>query len=120
MTDIYRTPDDRFLNLPDFDYQPRYIEDLSGYDGLRMHYLDEGAQGGRVFLCLHGEPTWSFLYRKMLPVFVGGGRLTLNSTAGLTFLVGDGEQDGAVERDREQDADQDEGHDPDGEDDAFL
>jgi len=73
MTDIYRTPDDRFLNLPDFDYQPRYIEDLSGYDGLRMHYLDEGAQGGRVFLCLHGEPTWSFLYRKMLPVFVGGG-----------------------------------------------
>lgn len=73
MVDVYRTPDDRFLNLPDFDYEPRYIENLPGCDGLRMHYLDEGGAGGRVFLCLHGEPTWSFLYRKMLPVFTGAG-----------------------------------------------
>ena len=77
MTDVYRTPEDRFANLPDFDYEPHYVDDLSGYDGLRMHYLDEGAAGrGRTYLCLHGEPTWSYLYRKMLPVFVrGGGRV---------------------------------------------
>ncbi len=73
MTDVYRTPDDRFVNLPEFDYEPHYVDDLPGYDGLRMHYLDEGAPGKRTFLCLHGEPTWSYLYRKMLPVFVNGG-----------------------------------------------
>ena len=74
MTDVYRTPEERFANLPEFDYEPHYVDDLPGYDGLRMHYLDEGAEGsGRVYLCLHGEPTWSYLYRKMLPIFVGGG-----------------------------------------------
>ncbi len=74
MTDAYRTPDERFADLPDFDFEPRYIDDLPGHDGLRMHYLDEGPDGAdQVFLCLHGEPTWSFLYRKMLPVFVAAG-----------------------------------------------
>ncbi|MEM1139970.1 MAG: haloalkane dehalogenase [Pseudomonadota bacterium] len=69
-----RTPEDRFENLPDFPYQPNYIDDLPGYEGLRAHYLDEGpADADNVFLCLHGEPTWSFLYRKMLPVFVAAG-----------------------------------------------
>jgi haloalkane dehalogenase len=77
MADIYRTPDERFLNLPDYPYYPNYVDDLPGYEGLRLHYLDEGpANGTRVFLCLHGEPTWSYLYRKMIPIFVcSGGRV---------------------------------------------
>jgi len=69
-----RTPDDRFVGLPDFPFAPHYTDDLPGYDGLRMHYLDEGPRDARhTFLCLHGEPTWSYLYRKMLPVFVAAG-----------------------------------------------
>jgi haloalkane dehalogenase len=77
MIDIYRTPDDRFANLSDFPYEPNYVDDLAGYGGLRMHYLDEGPRDAtRTYLCLHGEPTWSYLYRKMLPVFVqSGGRV---------------------------------------------
>ena len=69
-----RTPDERFNDLPDFPYTPNYIEDLKGYEGLRLHYLDEGpADAAVTFLCLHGEPSWSYLYRKMLPVFTGAG-----------------------------------------------
>jgi haloalkane dehalogenase len=58
---VYRTPESRFDHLPDFDFQPHYLDQ----DGLRMHYLDEGE--GDPVLLLHGEPTWSFLYRKMIP-----------------------------------------------------
>jgi haloalkane dehalogenase len=58
---IYRTPDNRFDRLPDFNFQPNYLDQ----DGLRMHYLDEGE--GDPVLLLHGEPTWSFLYRKLIP-----------------------------------------------------
>ena len=65
-----RTDDDRFYDLPDWPYQPKYVDDLPGYDGLRMHYVDEGPKDSGVFLCLHGEPTWSFLYRRMIPVFL--------------------------------------------------
>ena len=73
--DVYRTPDERFENLLDFDFTPHYVDDLPGYDGLRMHYLDEGPQAPQqVFLCLHGQSTWCYLYRKMLPVFVADGR----------------------------------------------
>lgn len=72
--DTVRTPDDRFADLPDWPYQPNYISDLSGYEGLRMHYVDEGPKvGAPVFLCLHGEPSWAFLYRKMIPVFLEAG-----------------------------------------------
>lgn len=74
MTEILRTPEERFENLPGFPYAPHYVEDLLGYNGLRMHYLDEGPADARhVFLCLHGEPTWSYLYRKMIPVFTAAG-----------------------------------------------
>jgi haloalkane dehalogenase len=66
---IYRTPEERFAGLPGFEFAPNYVDQ----DGLRMHYLDEGA--GDPVLCLHGEPTWSFLYRKMIPVLVGAGRV---------------------------------------------
>jgi haloalkane dehalogenase len=66
---VYRTPEERFAGLPGFGFAPNYGEQ----DGLRMHYLDEGA--GDPVLCLHGEPTWSFLYRKMIPVLVGAARV---------------------------------------------
>lgn len=69
-----RTPEDRFQKLPDFPYAPQYINDLHGFEGLRAAYVDEGAkQADQVFLCLHGQPTWSYLYRKMLPVFLESG-----------------------------------------------
>jgi haloalkane dehalogenase len=76
---IIRTPDERFENLPEWPFEPRYVE----INGLRIHYVDEGT--GETVLCLHGEPTWSYLYRKMIPIlaekyrvvamdFVGFGR----------------------------------------------
>ena len=69
-----RTPDDRFLNLPDFPYKPHYVDSLPGYEGLRAHYIDVGPKDAdRIFLCLHGEPTWSYLYRKMIPVLIQSG-----------------------------------------------
>lgn len=68
-----RTLDERFENLPDWPYAPKYIEGLDGYDGLRMHYVDEGPKDGVTFLCIHGEPTWAYLFRKMAPVFLGAG-----------------------------------------------
>ncbi|MEL6869973.1 MAG: haloalkane dehalogenase [Pseudomonadota bacterium] len=68
-----RTPDERFDDLPDWSYAPHYTDTLPGYEGLRMHYVDEGPRDGVVFLCLHGEPSWSYLYRKMAPVFLAAG-----------------------------------------------
>ncbi len=71
--DSLRTDDGRFADLPGWPYRPRYIEDLDGYAGLRMHYLDEGPADAPVMLCLHGEPTWAYLYRKMIPLFLEAG-----------------------------------------------
>ncbi len=69
-----RTPDDRFAGLPGYDFTPHYVDDLAGYEGLRVHYLDEGPGHAReVFLCLHGQPSWAYLYRKMIPVFTAAG-----------------------------------------------
>lgn len=74
MTEILRTPDGRFAELPGYAFAPHYFDDLPGFEGLRLHYLDEGPRdAGQVFLCLHGEPSWSYLYRKMLPLFVAAG-----------------------------------------------
>ncbi len=74
MENALRTPDERFAHLPDWPYAPHYVEDLPGYQGLRMHYVDEGpAAGAPTFLCLHGEPSWAYLYRKMIPVFLAAG-----------------------------------------------
>ncbi len=67
---ILRTPDQRFTDLPGYPFSPNYLEDRAG---LRMHYLDEGAADAPVALCLHGQPTWSYLYRKMVPAFVAAG-----------------------------------------------
>ncbi|REL27124.1 alpha/beta fold hydrolase [Thalassotalea euphylliae] len=69
-----RTPEDRFSVLPAFSYQPNYVDDLDGYETLRMAYIDEGDKNAETtFLCLHGEPSWSYLYRKMIPVFTAAG-----------------------------------------------
>ena len=69
-----RTPDERFSNLPDFPFAPHYEEIDDGDGGrLRVHYLDEGPRDGRVVLLMHGEPSWCFLYRKMIPVLVDSG-----------------------------------------------
>jgi haloalkane dehalogenase len=65
--EIFRTPDERFDALPGYDFEPHYTE----LDGLRMHYVDEGS--GDPIVCFHGEPTWAYLYRKMLPPLVAGG-----------------------------------------------
>lgn len=68
--DLLRTPDDRFADLPDFPFEPHYVE----VDGsLRVHYLDEGPADGEVVLLMHGEPSWCFLYRTMIPVLVDAG-----------------------------------------------
>ena len=72
--DILRTPAERFESVPDFNWPITYIDDLPGYQGLRTAVLDTGpGKAASTFLCLHGEPTWSFLYRKMIAVFVAAG-----------------------------------------------
>ncbi|MBE0615931.1 MAG: alpha/beta fold hydrolase [Burkholderiales bacterium] len=69
-----RTPDVRFLSLPGYAYAPHYAHDLPEFEGLRLHYVDEGGHdAAHTFLCLHGQPTWSYLYRKMIPVFSAAG-----------------------------------------------
>jgi haloalkane dehalogenase len=72
--ELLRTPDDRFEDLPDYPFTPRYarVDDTDG-GPLRVHYIDEGPPEGEVVLLLHGEPSWSFLYRTMIPVLVDAG-----------------------------------------------
>jgi haloalkane dehalogenase len=65
--DVYRTPDERFEGLPGYDFEPHYAD----VDGLRLHYADEGE--GRPIVCFHGEPSWAYLYRKMVPPLVKAG-----------------------------------------------
>lgn len=73
---ILRTPDHCFADLPGWPFAPHYVDDLPGYEGLRMHYIDEGPRDRPVFLCVHGEPSWSYLYRRMIPPFLAtGGRV---------------------------------------------
>src|SRR5690242_10227613 len=90
-----RTPDERFASLPDFPFAPHYVEVPSGDGGatLRVHYLDEGPADGPVVLCMHGEPSWSFLYRKMLPVLTGAGLRCIAPD-----LIGFGRSDKPTER----------------------
>ena len=72
--DALRTPDACFAHLPGYPWPPHYLSDLPALAGLRLHYLDEGPQDAPItWLCLHGNPAWSYLYRRMLPVFTAAG-----------------------------------------------
>jgi haloalkane dehalogenase len=84
-----RTPDDRFANLQGYRFAPRYTET----DGLRVHYLDEGPPAASPVLMLHGEPSWSYLYRKMIPIVVAAGHRVVAPD-----LVGFGRSDKPVRR----------------------
>jgi haloalkane dehalogenase len=71
---ILRTPESCFDNLPGYPFAPNYVDDLPSYAGIRIHFVDEGPRAAtKTFLCLHGEPTWSYLYRKMIPEFTAAG-----------------------------------------------
>jgi haloalkane dehalogenase len=89
-----RTPDERFVDLPDFPFQPNYQQVPDGEGGeLRMHYLDEGPADGQVVLLMHGQPSWCYLYRKMIPLFVAGGYRVIAPD-----LIGFGKSDKPTQR----------------------
>ena len=89
-----RTPDDRFANLPGYDFEPHYAEVADSEGGtLRVHYLREGDPAAPVVLLMHGEPSWSYLYRKMIPVLTGAGLQIVAPD-----LVGFGRSDKPTER----------------------
>ena len=85
-----RTPDERFANLPGYGFEPHYIE----VDGLRMHYVDEGPRDAAPVLLLHGEPSWSYLYRKMIPIISAAGHRAIAPD-----IIGFGRSDKPVNRD---------------------
>lgn len=87
--EFLRTPDERFANLPGYAFEPHYAE----VDGLRIHSVDEGPRGAAPVLMLHGEPSWSFLYRKMVPIFTAAGHRAVAPD-----LVGFGRSDKPLRR----------------------
>jgi haloalkane dehalogenase len=87
--DIVRTPDERFAALPGYPFAPHYVD----VSGVRMHYLDEGPREAAPLLLLHGEPSWSFLYRKMVPPLVRAGHRVVAPD-----LVGFGRSDKPTDR----------------------
>ena len=71
---LLRTPEERFANLPGYPFEPNYVEVPSGEgDTIRIHYVDEGPKDASPVLLMHGEPSWSYLYRKMIPIIVNAG-----------------------------------------------
>jgi haloalkane dehalogenase len=89
-----RTPDERFANLPGYPFAPHYVDVPDGEGGtLRMHYVDEGPRDGKVVLLLHGEPSWSYLYRKMIPGIVFAGHRAIAPD-----LIGFGRSDKPTEQ----------------------
>jgi haloalkane dehalogenase len=84
-----RTPDERFTDLPGYPFAPHYVE----VDALRIHYVDEGPRAAPAVLLLHGEPSWSYLYRKMIPVIAAAGHRAVAPD-----LVGFGRSDKPVRR----------------------
>jgi len=87
--EVIRTPDDRFANLPDYPFEPNYIESL----GYRVHYIDEGPKDGEVILLMHGQPSWSYLYRHMIPPLAENGYRVI-----VPDLVGFGKSDKPLEQ----------------------
>jgi haloalkane dehalogenase len=89
-----RTPDERFDNLPGWTFEPNYIDIADGEGGsLRMHYVDEGLTSAAPVLLLHGEPSWAYLYRKMIPVIVAAGHRAIAPD-----LIGFGRSDKPAEK----------------------
>jgi len=90
-----RTPDERFKNLEGYPFQPHYVEVPSwGGNTLRIHYIDEGPRdAAETIVCMHGQPSWSFLYRKMVPVFLAAGHRVI-----CPDLVGFGRSDKPTKR----------------------
>lgn len=87
--DALRTPEARFADLPGYPWAPHYVSDLPALAGLRLHYLDEGPPDAPLtWLCLHGNPSWSYLYRHMLPVFAAAGHRVV-----VPDLIGFGKSD---------------------------
>ena len=86
---VLRTPDDCFENLADFPFEPHYVE----VDGYRLHYLDEGPRDANPILLMHGEPSWCYLYRKMIPVLAGAGHRCI-----VPDLIGFGRSDKLASR----------------------
>lgn len=92
--EILRTADDRFANLPGWNYQPHYLEiDYKG-TSLRVHYVDEGPESAAPVLLLHGEPSWAYLYRKMIPIITAAGHRAIAPD-----LIGFGRSDKLARRD---------------------
>ncbi len=92
--EFVRTADERFKDLEDYPFEPNYVAVPDGEGGeLRIHYVDEGPRDGETLLCLHGQPTWSYLYRKMIPLFVEAGHRVLAPD-----FVGFGRSDKPTER----------------------
>lgn len=92
--ELVRTPDSRFDGLADYSFKPHFADIDTGEGGtLRMHYVDEGPQDGETVLLLHGNPSWSYLYRHMIPVFVEAGYRVLAPD-----MFGFGKSDKPVER----------------------
>ena len=76
--DVVRTPEVRFANLEGYPFRPHYLDvTATGAPPVRMHYLDEGPRDGAPVVLLHGEPTWSYLYRTMIPPLVAAGHRVL-------------------------------------------
>jgi haloalkane dehalogenase len=88
--DVLRTPDERFQDLDGYPFSPNYVE----VDGLRIHYVDEGAADAAPILMLHGEPSWSYLYRTMIPILADAGHRCVAPD-----LVGFGRSDKPTDRD---------------------
>ena len=92
---VLRTPDDRFENLPGYPFEPHYAEIPDGEGGrLRLHHVDEGPREAEIVLCMHGQPSWSYLYRKMIPILAEAGHRVLAPD-----LVGFGRSDKPTRRD---------------------
>ena len=88
---VLRTPDDCFDGIADFPFDPHYVE----VDGYRVHYLDEGPEDGELVLLMHGEPSWCYLYRKMIPVLTAAGFRCIAPD-----LIGFGKSDKLASRDK--------------------
>src|SRR4030042_1377900 len=86
---LLRTPDERFKGLPGYPFKPHYAE----VEGIRIHYVDKGHHGDETVLMMHGEPSWSYLYRKMIPVVVESGYRVIAPD-----LVGFGKSDKPADR----------------------